>query len=138
MLRDMWAALMNFLRDFSSALARGTREHWKGMLVFGVVAFVGLILLMVVVLEATASPKFCAMCHNMQTYIESWEQSTHKTVNCVECHFKPGTFNLLKGKWQAQTHVVYKITGKEPSRSHTQISDESCLREGCHSVPSWR
>ncbi|MDF1553751.1 MAG: NapC/NirT family cytochrome c [Deferrisomatales bacterium] len=134
MLRDMWEALTNFLRDFFGAMARGSRQHWKGMVIFGVVAFFGLIALMVVVLEATASPKFCAMCHNMQTYIESWEQSSHKQVNCIECHFKPGTLNLLKGKWQAQTHVVYKITGKEPSRSHTQISDESCLREGCHSL----
>jgi nitrate/TMAO reductase-like tetraheme cytochrome c subunit len=130
----MWQALMNFLRDFTGAAVRGSREHWKGMLIFGVVAFFGLIALMIVVLEATASPKFCASCHNMRTYIESWEQSSHKDVNCIECHFEPGLFNLLKGKWQAQTHVVYKITGKEPSRSHTQISDASCLREGCHST----
>jgi len=134
MLREMWAALTNFLHDFFGALSRGSRKHWKGILIFAVLAFVGLVLLMILVLEATASPKFCAMCHNMQTYIESWEQSSHKTVNCVECHFKPGTLNLLKGKWQAQTHVVYKITGKEPSRSHTQISNESCQQKGCHST----
>ena len=70
MLREMWAALVNFLRDFTGAVVRGTREHWKGMLVFAVVAFFGVILLTTVALKATASPKFCAMCHNMRTYIE--------------------------------------------------------------------
>ena len=37
-------------------------------------------------------------------------------------------------KWKAQTHIVMKITGTAPPRPHTQISDASCLREGCHTT----
>ncbi|GAB4263053.1 MAG: hypothetical protein Kow0092_13720 [Deferrisomatales bacterium] len=135
MLREMWRLLRDFVRDFTGAAIRGTKQHWKGLLVFCVVAFVGLIVLTVVALKATASPKFCGSCHNMKTYIESWEQSSHREVSCLECHFEPGVWGELKGKWKAQTHVVMKITGTAPPRPHTQISDASCLREGCHAIP---
>ncbi|MHB8763354.1 MAG: multiheme c-type cytochrome [Deferrisomatales bacterium] len=134
MLREMWRLLRDFVRDFSRAAVRGTRQHWKGLLVFCVVAFVGLIAFTVVALKATASPKFCGMCHNMKTYIESWEQSSHRNVSCLACHFEPGVLGELKGKWKAQAHVVMKITGTAPPRPHTQISDGSCLRQGCHST----
>ena len=134
MLREMWTLLVNFIRDFTRAGIAGVRQHWKGMLVFAVVACFGLVVLVAVALKATASPKFCAMCHNMEPYIESWEQSSHRDVNCIECHFQPGLFNELKGKWKAQMHVWMKITGTAPPRPHTQISDASCLREGCHSI----
>ncbi len=133
MFREMWAALQNFIHDFFGAAIRGARRNWKGLLIFLGLAFVGLVVAVVVVLEATASPKFCASCHNMNVYIESWEQSTHRDVGCMECHFEPGLAGLLWGKWKAQAHVVMKITGTAPSRPHTQIADASCLRQGCHS-----
>lgn len=136
MLREMWRLLTNFLRDFTRALVQGTRQHWKGILIFCVIAFVGLVGLAFLGLKATASEKFCGMCHNMDTYIESWKNSTHSEVFCTECHFEPGFAGELMGKWKAQLHVVMKITGTAPPRPHTQISDASCLREdeGCHST----
>ena len=134
MIRRMWNLLIDFIRDFSHEAARGTREHWKGLLVFFAVSFCIFILMIVLLLKATASYKFCGMCHNMDTYIESWKNSSHKEVSCLECHFEPGVWGELKGKWKAQTHVVMKITGTAPPRPHTEISDSSCLREGCHST----
>ncbi len=132
MFREMWRLLRDFVREFLGTLIRGIVEHWKGFLVFCGVAAIAMVLLVVVVLKATASPKFCGSCHNMQSYIESWEQSTHKEVGCMDCHFEPGLLGSLWGKWKAQAHVVMKITGTAPSRPHTQISDASCLRQGCH------
>ncbi len=134
MIRRMWHLLIDFIRDFTQEAVRGTKEHWKGLLVFAVASFIGFIALIALLLKATASPKFCGMCHNMTTYIESWRQSSHKNVSCLECHFEPGVWGELKGKWKAQTHVVMKITGTAPPRPHTEISDASCLREGCHST----
>ncbi|NPA25964.1 MAG: hypothetical protein GXO34_09075 [Deltaproteobacteria bacterium] len=134
MIRRMWNLLIEFIRDFTHEAIRGTKEHWKGLLVFAVVSFICFILLIALLLKATASYKFCGMCHNMTTYIESWKQSSHKDVSCLECHFEPGVWGELKGKWKAQTHVVMKITGTAPPRPHTEISDASCLREGCHST----
>jgi nitrate/TMAO reductase-like tetraheme cytochrome c subunit len=130
----MWNLLIDFIRDFFHEAARGTREHWKGLLIFAAVSFCIFILLIALLLKATASYKFCGMCHNMDNYIESWKQSSHKDVSCLECHFEPGVWGELKGKWKAQTHVVMKITGTAPPRPHTIIADASCLREGCHST----
>ncbi|MCD6535192.1 MAG: NapC/NirT family cytochrome c [Deltaproteobacteria bacterium] len=135
MFSRMWNLLIDFIRDFGHEAARGTREHWKGLLVFAGVSFCIFILLIVLLLKASASYKFCAMCHNMDTYIQSWKQSSHKDVSCLACHFEPGVWGELKGKWKAQTHLVMKITGTAPPRPHTAISDASCLREGCHSEP---
>ena len=134
MIKRMWNLLIDFIRDFGHEAARGTREHWKGLLVFAAVSSCIFLLLIVLLLKATANYQFCAMCHNMDTYIESWKQSSHKDVSCLECHFEPGVWGELKGKWKAQTHVVMKITGTAPPRPHTVISDASCLREGCHST----
>ncbi|MBN2331591.1 MAG: NapC/NirT family cytochrome c [Deltaproteobacteria bacterium] len=132
-LKRMWELLTAFLKDFIGEAIRGTRQHKKGIIIFLVVSFIGLIALMATLLHLTANYQFCAMCHNMGTYIESWKQSSHREVSCLECHFEPGLMGELKGKWKAQTHVVLKITGTAPPRPHTQVSDASCLREGCHS-----
>ncbi len=133
MFREMWSLMTAFVRDFFGAMFRGLRNNWKGFLIFcGVVAVVGLAGVFLL-LEATASPKFCASCHNMQVYIESWQESTHRNVNCITCHFEPGFTNMLKGKWKAQMHVWMKLTGTAPPKPHTQVSDASCLQEGCHS-----
>jgi len=132
MIRELFSLMVDFIRDLGRVLVVGVRRHWKGMLVFaGVVAVVAVAGLFVM-LKATASPKFCSMCHNMQPYIESWAESSHRDVLCIECHFEPGVFNELRGKWKAQMHLWMKLTGTEPTRPHTQISDASCLREGCH------
>lgn len=134
MFREMWVALRHFMHDFFGAAFRGARRNRKGLLVFLGLCFVGVIVLAVVMLQATASPKFCGSCHIMDTYIESWETSTHSQVGCMECHFEPGLKGALWGKWKAQSHVVMMITGMAPPRPHTQISDVSCLRQGCHST----
>jgi len=137
-IRKMWQLLVDFLRDFIGEAVRGTKQHWKGIAIFTAVAFVCFIILIALLLKATASYKFCGMCHNMDIYIQSWKESTHKNVSCLECHFEPGVWGELKGKWKAQTHVVMKITGTAPPRPHTEISDASCLREGCHSLDKLR
>ena len=130
--------MVAFIKDFTGEAVRGTKEHWKGIAIFTAVAFVAFIILIAVLLHATANYRFCGLCHNMGTYIESWKQSTHKDVSCLECHFEPGLWGELTGKWKAQTHVVMQITGTAPPRPHTEISDASCLREGCHSTQDLR
>lgn len=134
MIRELWTLMVDFLRDLFRVIFVGIRRHWKGMLVFAVVAVVVLVVALFGMLKASASPKFCAMCHNMQPYIDSWAESSHRDVNCIDCHFQPGFFNELKGKWKAQMHLWMKLTGTAPPRPHTQISDASCLREGCHNT----
>jgi hypothetical protein len=134
----MWQLLVDFLREFTAEAIRGTKKHWKGIAIFTTLAFVSLILLVVLALKATANYQFCGLCHNMSTYIESWKNSTHAEASCLECHFEPGLWGELKGKWKAQLHVVMMITGTSHGKPHTEIADASCLRAGCHSTTDLR
>lgn len=134
MLRQLWKLQRDFLSGIGQVLKHSIKENRKGLLISLGIVFLVLVALLTVVLEITASPEFCGSCHNMSTYIESWRESTHKNVSCTDCHFEPGLKGTLIGKWKAQSHIVMKITGMAPSRPHTQISDASCLRTGCHST----
>ena len=82
--------------------------------------------------EYSMKPDFCRSCHLMEPYYEAWHRSTHKDVDCVECHFEPGWRNTLKGKWQASSQVAKYLTRTYGSKPHAEISDASCLQSGCH------
>jgi nitrate/TMAO reductase-like tetraheme cytochrome c subunit len=135
MLRQIWRLHRVFFRGIFKELKFGILENRKGLLISMAMALLGLVVVMTVVLKVTASPEFCGSCHNMQSYIDSWRSSSHRDATCMDCHFEPGFVGSLLGKWKAQAHIVMKITGTAPTRPHTQISDASCLREGCHSTP---
>ncbi len=134
MLRKIWRLHSIFFRGIMRELITGIRENRKGLLISVTIVFLALVVFTTVLLKVTASPEFCGSCHNMQSYIDSWRLSSHKDVSCMDCHFEPGLLGSLVGKWKAQAHIVLKITGTAHARPHTQISDVSCLREGCHST----
>jgi hypothetical protein len=71
----------------------------------------------------------------MNNYIDSWKASSHRRVACTQCHYAPGFFNHLKGKWvDGQVSLAYFISGKKPTTPHAEISDASCLQKGCHKI----
>jgi trimethylamine-N-oxide reductase cytochrome c-type subunit TorC len=51
--------------------------------------------------EISSRPQFCGSCHIMSPYYESWKQSKHKNVACVECHIAPGVTAEFKKKYEA-------------------------------------
>ncbi len=94
---------------------------------------VGILLLLFGATELTSKPAFCSNCHFMQPYVEGWETSTHSEVTCTACHFPPGFKSKIKGKFTAASMVVNYFTGVyKKSKPWAEISDESCLRSGCH------
>jgi formate-dependent nitrite reductase cytochrome c552 subunit len=71
----------------------------------------------------------------MDPYVASWTISSHNEVACVDCHYEPGVWNHLKGKYRdGQVSLVYFITGKTPGKYHAEISDAACLQTGCHDL----
>lgn len=78
------------------------------------------------------SPNFCASCHFMKPYVESWRNSTHNKVPCKKCHFPPGWKNVLRGKIAATTEPIKTLTKTHGSKPRAEIEDASCLRQGCH------
>lgn len=110
---------------------------WRGRVRKAIVAGAVLALLGIIgtigAIEYTARPQFCASCHNMIPYYESWEHSTHNHVPCTDCHFEPGLLETLYGKFKASTHVAKYVTGTAGTKPWAEVSDESCMRSNCHS-----
>jgi nitrate/TMAO reductase-like tetraheme cytochrome c subunit len=88
----------------------------------------------VAMVEATGQPGFCRSCHIMGPYYESWRQSTHAEVNCLECHLQPGFTGLIKGKINGLAQAVDCAVGRVGTKPSATIVDASCLRSECHNT----
>jgi nitrate/TMAO reductase-like tetraheme cytochrome c subunit len=88
----------------------------------------------VVALEQTAQPEFCNSCHIMEPYFESWQNSGHAHVACIECHYEPGAVETFEGKLQALSQLAKYVTRTQGTKPWAVVSDNSCMRSGCHSV----
>lgn len=89
-------------------------------------------LLMAVAATYTSRPEFCRSCHNMEPYYASWQESSHKDVSCVKCHFPPGVGEKVRGKMLGLVQLAKYVTSSEGPRPAAEIPDASCLRSGCH------
>ncbi len=69
----------------------------------------------------------------MEPYVEGWKTSTHADVTCTDCHYPPGLKSKLQGKFTAISMTVNYFTGVyKKSKPWAEITDNSCLRSGCH------
>lgn len=79
----------------------------------------------------TSQPSFCDRCHVMNKYVDTWEASPHKDVNCENCHTTPGLFGFLGGKISGLQVVMNYIRGEYEDYSfNAAVSNASCLQ--CH------
>ena len=100
-------------------------------------ALLGIFVVFVLLMTASAGwytsrPEFCRSCHIMEPYFVSWEESTHKDVSCIKCHFAPGLGEKVWGKTLGLVQLAKYVTQTEGPRPAAEISDASCLRLGCH------
>jgi hypothetical protein len=68
----------------------------------------------------------------MQPYYQSWQESSHNMVSCIDCHFPPGIQSEVGRKFKALVQVAKYVTRSYGTRPWTEIDDASCLRPGCH------
>lgn len=86
-------------------------------------------------IQYTSTSGFCAACHYMKPYFESWETSSHKDAKCSACHYPPGggIQGTLRKKIEGLVMVGrYWTKLYVRSKPWAEIKDESCLQEGCH------
>lgn len=100
-------------------------------------AVLGAFLLMLALLTGfaatyTSRPQFCRSCHIMEPYYVSWQESSHRDVSCVKCHFPPGVGEKVRGKMLGLVQLAKYVTASEGPRPAAEIPDASCLRSGCH------
>ena len=101
---------------------------------FKFLGFLGVLFLIfsVGMFEFSTSPYFCASCHIMKPYYQAWKTSKHNHVPCVDCHYPPDVRDKMILKFQALSQVAKYVTRTYSSKPYAEISDESCLRKGCH------
>jgi predicted CXXCH cytochrome family protein len=105
---------------------RGVRIATFGV---GLAAALGLVALVFAV-QVSSTPTFCGSCHIMKPYYESWQQSHHNGIACVECHISPGITAEVRKKWEALSMVAKYFTGTYSTNPWAEVDDAACLR--CH------
>ncbi len=70
----------------------------------------------------TSRPQFCNSCHIMQPYYKSWQESSHKDVACIDCHFPPGIGGEVRGKMLGLVQVAKYVTAERRPAAHRRKS----------------
>lgn len=79
----------------------------------------------------TSKPSFCASCHPMRKFVDAWQVSKHKTVNCERCHAPSGTFGFVGGKIASLQVVSNYLRGRYDDTSfNAAVPNQAC--ESCH------
>lgn len=110
------------------------RELAALVFVVGLFATAALGVMMYATVHHTAQPEFCNSCHIMEPYYQSWQNSGHKDVGCIECHYEPGSLETLEGKFKALSQLAKYVTRTQGTKPWAEVADSSCMRSGCHSV----
>jgi nitrate/TMAO reductase-like tetraheme cytochrome c subunit len=104
----------------------------KVLVVAGIAIICTLAALLFGFLEITSQPFFCKSCHYMKVSYDEWKTSSHRKVNCLDCHSKPAGSHFFMRNFKALHEVVSMVTGGYPPRPHAEVDDASCLKSGCH------
>ena len=111
---------------------RRSRRFWILTAVLG-----ASLLVFVVPIALTATPRQCASCHEMKPYYDSWQTSSHRAAvsNCLTCHVRPGALNLVGFELGFYRMLFAHFAGAEVNTTKANApSVESCRRGGCHSL----
>ncbi|MGB5294613.1 MAG: NapC/NirT family cytochrome c, partial [Thermoanaerobaculia bacterium] len=81
-------------------------------------------------MHMSSTPGFCGSCHVMSPYYESWAESSHANINCVDCHISPGITQELRKKYEAMAMVARYFTGTYGTNPWAEVDDSACLE--CH------
>ncbi len=105
---------------------RGLRIATFGVALAGSLVLVGMLFAM----QVSSTPRFCGSCHIMKPYYDSWADSKHVGIACVDCHIPPGITAEFRKKWEALSMVARYFTGTYSTNPWTEVDDAACLR--CH------
>lgn len=119
---------------------RKKRRRWVVILRYVAVSALALVLLSSIGIGAgeyyTSQPNFCASCHNMEPYYDSWSHDIHGAklgVKCVDCHYAPGEKFTFKAKFKGLSQAASYFSGRSgASRPRAHVSDASCTTSRCH------
>lgn len=139
-IRDFWQRSTGIAKDVASEpmvrLVGARRWAFFGTIAVVSVAFLGGLgvvmaaLLSGVPVTISSRPDFCASCHEIRPAYDQWSISSHKTVNCVDCHTGYGLQSYAKINLEGFQNYVTHLSGNTQLPTQANIAKESCLR--CH------
>jgi nitrate/TMAO reductase-like tetraheme cytochrome c subunit len=122
--------------DSETAPSKSLWHKVRWLVLHGLVVLSAMFVLMLVMAGSaawyTSRPVFCSSCHIMEPYYKSWQESSHKDVTCIQCHFPPGFGGEVRGKVLGLVQLLKYVTASAGPRPAAEIPDASCLRSGCH------
>jgi len=91
---------------------------------------IGLYILFQIGYYATSIPGFCASCHEVETYVNSWKGSAHSEINCLECHQPSGELGKFHAKSRGLNYVFQHFSGDYTVPTEAPIYEQNCIQ--CH------
>lgn len=127
-----WPGVRESVRTTAKALAPvGKRRVVMASVTLAGVALGAILIFSGISFWWTSQPSFCGRCHVMTPFIQAWEKSPHREVNCENCHLNPGLFGFLGGKISSLQVVLNYVRGEYEDWSfNAAVPNASCLQ--CH------
>lgn len=110
-----------------------TKKKKRFIIIAGIAGF--LLVFSIAAIEYTSHSGFCAACHYMKPFFQSWETSSHSQFECSACHYPPsgGIRSKLRKKVEGLVMVGrYWTKLYVKAKPWAEIRDENCLMGGCH------
>ncbi|MBI5360406.1 MAG: hypothetical protein HZA48_07465 [Planctomycetes bacterium] len=117
---------------FLSEVLALMRKYRKGLLIFCGLIVVAAIGMLTLSYELSTHSWFCGKCHYMTPYVDNWKTSSHKDVECANCHMQNSFSGILKSQFKAIASTIRYATNTHDKIPRSEIDDANCLKAGCH------
>ena len=79
---------------------------------------------------STYSGKYCISCHQIRPSYDKWSRSSHRNMDCKECHGSALTLDPAMYATNLR-HLYYQVTGKVPTRVLLKDRQVDALLANC-------
>ncbi len=83
-----------------------------------------------VAVTVSSNPSFCGSCHEIGPAYDQWRISSHKNVNCLDCHTEGGIAGYAKISTDGLRNITDHLSGGVDLPAQASVKNESCL--ACH------
>lgn len=108
-----------------------TMKKYQKIILLSLVSLIGLYVAFMGVYTVTSTPRpYCASCHFIEPYVQSWEESPHQSVNCKHCHEFRGFMGKIDSAVRGINDVYITITNQYTVPGGAIVFEQNCI--GCH------
>ena len=108
-------------------------KHTLKCLAAGFAAGVAFLGFTQVMLHATGTSTFCGICHSMQHEAETFKVSSHRNLDCVECHLphdNAAHYLFEKGR-TGMVDMYHEVMRDYPERIELDASARKMVSDNC-------